>query len=300
MKKSVWFISLFIFFSISIFFFLVYNGDKSLEYERYIDISSWDIKKEYKVSSLKKDNSSFESKNEEKQEIVLAKQTNSQIKETENLKTFYSSTIYSIDFFPLDFKDETKDYNDLVNSIVSSDFFSWKLNDLKIEFYKDMIDVRGKMKDKTVKMFWVKDLSYDEFNSVFIHELSHFVDLYSLEKKVFIDISDYFYDISWDSTKVIRWWQKQSDFVSGYAMTNKYEDFAESFTYYVLHNNDFLEKSKKSSVLEKKYNFFRNYIFRNNEFVKTDFSLDNEILDYYWDITKIEINSEKFLQYLKN
>ena len=35
------------------------------------------------------------------------------------------------------------------------------------------------------------------------------------------------------------------DFVSWYAMTNKYEDFAESFTYYILHNKDFLNKTKK-------------------------------------------------------
>jgi hypothetical protein len=46
-------------------------------------------------------------------------------------------------------------------------------------------------------------------------------------------------------------------------MTNKYEDFAETFTYYVLHNSDFVEKTKKSEVLKRKYDFFRNYIFGN-------------------------------------
>jgi hypothetical protein len=39
-------------------------------------------------------------------------------------------------------------------------------------------------------------------------------------------------------------------------MTNKYEDFAESFAYYILHNNDFLEKTKKSNILLEKYDFF--------------------------------------------
>jgi hypothetical protein len=39
-------------------------------------------------------------------------------------------------------------------------------------------------------------------------------------------------------------------------MTNKYEDFAESFTYYVLHNDDFKNKSTKSKILKKKYDYF--------------------------------------------
>jgi hypothetical protein len=40
------------------------------------------------------------------------------------------------------------------------------------------------------------------------------VDLYFLEKKVFTDLSDYFYNISWESTKVLKAGQKQNDFVS--------------------------------------------------------------------------------------
>jgi hypothetical protein len=50
-------------------------------------------------------------------------------------------------------------------------------------------------------------------------------------------------------------------------MTNRYEDFAESFTYYILHNKDFLKKTKKSIILKEKYNFFKNYLFTNEEFI---------------------------------
>jgi hypothetical protein len=81
-------------------------------------------------------------------------------------------------------------------------------------------------------------------------------------------------------------------------MTNKYEDFAESLTYYILHNKNFLEKSKKSKILEKKYRFFKKNLFRNDEFVDVDYTND-EIKDYYWDITKIDYNLKKFLHYLK-
>jgi len=129
--------------------------------------------------------------------------------------------------------------------------------------------------------------------------LGHYIDLYYLEKKVAFDISNDFYSISWDSTKVMKKGQKNTDFVSGYAMTNKYEDFAESFTYFVLHNDDFLYKSEKSNTLKQKYDFLNKVLFKNKEFRETDFSSDSKILDYYWDITKINIKDEKFLQYLK-
>jgi hypothetical protein len=92
----------------------------------------------------------------------------------------------------------------------------------------------------------------------------------------------------------------QKDFVSGYSMTNKYEDFAESFTYYVLHNRDFLEKSRKSNILRKKYNFFNLVLLKSEVFKNTDFSEKNIIKDYYRDITKINFSRKNFLQYLKN
>jgi hypothetical protein len=50
-------------------------------------------------------------------------------------------------------------------------------------------------------------------------------------------------------------------------MTNKYEDFAESFTYYILHNSDFLQKTEKSETLKRKYDFFTKNLFKNSEFV---------------------------------
>jgi hypothetical protein len=92
--------------------------------------------------------------------------------------------------------------------------------------------------------------------SVAIHEFAHYVDLYFLEKKVITDISNYYYKLSWESTRILKADQKQQDFVSGYAMTNKYEDFAESFTYYLLHNKAFKIKAEKSLILQEKYDFF--------------------------------------------
>ena len=82
-------------------------------------------------------------------------------------------------------------------------------------------------------------------------------------------------------------------------MSNKYEDFAESFTYYTLHNEDFITKAKKSIVLTNKYNFFSQYLYKGSSFQNTNFSTSTEVKDYYRDITKIDMNTTKFLQYVK-
>jgi len=81
-------------------------------------------------------------------------------------------------------------------------------------------------------------------------------------------------------------------------MTNMYEDFAESYTYYILHNSSFREKKSQSPILRQKYDFFEKYSFPKKEFFNRRFSVDESILPYYWDITKIEIDIEKFLQYV--
>ena len=203
-------------------------------------------------------------------------------------------------YIPEFFAAEVLSYENNSRQVLATPVFDKKIQDLKIELYKNLIDVRGKMKQKTIKMFWVTQLEQNEFLSVFIHEFAHYLDIYFFSRDRGSDISNRFYDISWKTTSIILPWQKQSDFVSGYAMTNKYEDFSESFTYYLLHNNDFLEKSKQSSIMREKYNFFRRYLFEGNDFFGTDFSDGNIIRAYYWDITKIPFDVKNFLQYMEN
>jgi len=103
---------------------------------------------------------------------------------------------------------------------------------------------------------------------VFIHEIGHIVDggyltgksntlssFIDLGKSVKIDDpSIKYYQISWVNNN--KWTEntKTSDFCSRYGSTNPYEDFAECFVYYVLHNPDFLDKTKNSTELEKNTN----------------------------------------------
>jgi hypothetical protein len=81
------------------------------------------------------------------------------------------------------------------------------------------------------------------------------------------DVSEDFYDISWEKPLVKQSGQDSNSFVSGYALTNQYEDFAESFTFYVFHNEEFASRALKNENLRKKYLFFNERIFPNEEFV---------------------------------
>ena len=190
---------------------------------------------------------------------------------------------------------------DLIQDIslfTSSDIIISKIDTLTIELNKILTDVRWKMKQKSIQLFGVSKVSDDELIRVYIHELAHYIDIYSLKKTVFIDPSQRFYDISWNSTKTIRPGETLHDFVSGYAMSNKYEDFAESLSYYIFANEEMRNRAKSSYSLSQKYLFFQKNIFKSGEFQQTDFSL-YPAKKYYWDITKKHIKTKKFLEYIE-
>lgn len=174
------------------------------------------------------------------------------------------------------------------------------IDEMKVFLYNNRTDRRGRMKGKNIHMFGVPQMSDEEFLSVFLHEFAHYFDIHSFSKNSFWDESQKFYDISWDWVNVLSPWLDQTDFVSGYSMTNQYEDFAESYLYYILHNRAFLQKAETSEALKRKYNFFRKYVFEKNQFYKESFARDENIEAYYWDITKISVDVKKFLQYLQD
>jgi len=202
-------------------------------------------------------------------------------------------------FIPNYFSKIKNNWKEDIYKVIDSKKISTFIGDLKINFYKERPDVRWRMNNKKVFLYAPHKMREDELLSIFIHEFAHYIDIYSLKKKNWKDLSNDFYDISWKSSSIIKSWLSWKDFVSGYSMTNKYEDLAESLTYYILHNKDFSYKAEKSLILKRKYNFFKNKLFLDNEFLNTDFSEDNEIKNYYRDITKIKFSTKNFLQYLK-
>jgi len=292
MKRYIYIIVLtsiftfFIFFIKNIFFV---KEDKALIENKYIEESL--IVAPLEQSSNEQEKKSKLDYNKIKKRILEIR------KKKEELRL--ASKVY-FEYTPSDYEREVTLYTQIVSQIVRSDIFNNKIISLWIDMYQKKIDVRWKMKNKKVKLFWVSNIKKPEFISLFIHEFSHYIDLYYFNKTIVSDKSDKFYNISWKNTKILKKWQKSKDFVSGYAMTNKYEDFAESFTYYVLHNKDFIYKTKNSEAIKSKYLFFKYNLFKSDKFTDINFSRNKKVLDYYRDTTKIDIKKQNFLQYIKN
>ena len=116
----------------------------------------------------------------------------------------------------------------------------------------------------------------DEFRSVLIHEaLGHVFDLGCLEGSALAgnsifkdgnepifrdDVSLSFYRISWVDSTHVRPEVKPEDFVSGYAISDPFEDLAESVTYYVLHNDAFVQRARTNASLATKLKWLQTFL----------------------------------------
>lgn len=119
----------------------------------------------------------------------------------------------------------------------------------------------------------------EEFRALFIHESGHNIDLGCFQgtpdagKSAYTDGEDMmyrddpsigFYQISWITSNVQKSNARPEDFVSGYAGYDAFEDFAESFAYFVLHNEAFAERAETNAAMATKYAWFRDTVFRGN------------------------------------
>lgn len=181
-----------------------------------------------------------------------------------------------------------------IKEILASDPMSFSFAKLSIAIDGFQREPRGRMKDARISLspYIVRDT---EFIKLFVHELAHYIDLYSfVPDKNKYDISDSFYYISWEKPSVKRAREWTMDFVSGYAGSNQYEDFAESFVFYIFHNATFADRALRSESLRQKYLFFSHFIFPRGEFQWTDFSI-GVVPSYLWDTTKIPFSLQKYL-----
>jgi len=119
-----------------------------------------------------------------------------------------------------------------------------------------------------------------KFKQVFLHEMGHIVDTgltgtkdsgYSSYtddnlKLYNNDLSLGFFNISWENENIIKNNLSRINFVSDYAMTNAFEDFAESYSLYVGNGNTFRCLAKNNLIIQNKYNYFKNYIFKDREY----------------------------------
>ena len=187
---------------------------------------------------------------------------------------------------------------DAIRTTVSSHYFEQKTTPLSLLFDGARKDPRGQVSGNTL-ILSAKIPSEIESIKVLVHELGHIVDIRYLQKTAWSsDPSEDFYDISWQDYTTKKKDAKIADFVSGYALSNKYEDFAESFAFYVFHNTEFARRAKTNFALREKYNFLHEYVFADDAFFGTSFEL-KQISSYNWDVTKISINEKKYLYYIK-
>jgi hypothetical protein len=106
--------------------------------------------------------------------------------------------------------------------------------------------------------------------TILTHECGHIIDFFALRGSpkakptpftfrtlptTVDDPSLKFYEISWKDAKNMRDTADWNGFVSEYATLLPIEDFAETFTYYVLQPQAFKERAARNAILKRKYLF---------------------------------------------
>lgn len=157
------------------------------------------------------------------------------------------------------------------------------------------------------------DVSDIELTSVVVHELGHVVDTgmlngskgsgrSSFEDGIFPvfnnDLSTIYYSISWETSYKHKDTASGLDFVSGYASTDPFEDFAEAYNYYVLHGTEFRKLASKNDALRQKYDFMKKFIFEGKEYYYSSTSIvEHTRRDY--DATLLPYDYDKFVGFTK-
>ncbi len=139
-----------------------------------------------------------------------------------------------------------------------------------------------------------------EFRALIIHECGHITDLGGLRgfdlsrPSMFIDgttrifgddLSVLFYQISWLTSTVMQPGATTADFVSGYATTDPFEDFAETYAYYVLQQKEFMRLAKKNPILQAKYDFMNRLVFAGEQIVADGRHTRGRSIP--WDVTRL-------------
>lgn len=142
----------------------------------------------------------------------------------------------------------------------------------------------------------------EEFG-IFVHEASHVLDLGCLTgspesgESAFRDggtvmynndPSVEFYSISWMKENIQAVGSERSDFVTGYAASNAFEDLSESVTYYVLDHAAFTKRARTNAALAQKLAWLEKYVFSGDIRVATATTEWNGKIP--WDATKLAFN----------
>ncbi|MDD5025847.1 MAG: putative zinc-binding metallopeptidase [Candidatus Peribacteraceae bacterium] len=141
-------------------------------------------------------------------------------------------------------------------------------------------------------------VSDSEFMALVVHEFGHVTDLgcvrgnSSSGESVFRDGSDRiyaddpsvsFYTISWSSPSAHKSGTQAADFVSGYAAWDPFEDFAETYAYYILQRPAFAARARENDVIARKFQWMKEHVNIND--IATGLTVWNGTVP--WDVTKL-------------
>lgn len=139
-----------------------------------------------------------------------------------------------------------------------------------------------------------------EFQALIIHECGHVTDIGGLQGSMrggntsFADgnepiygddASVQFYKISWVNPELRRTESKESDFVSGYASSDPFEDFSETYAYFALQKEAFRKLAAKNSILKAKYDFMEKIVFAGATPIAQGKYIPGKKVP--WDVTKL-------------
>ena len=152
-----------------------------------------------------------------------------------------------------------------------------------------------------------QNVTDEELVGVLVHEIGHIMDTGVMKGTRDTGISSFmdgakpvyeddpslnFYRLGWADEKTVRWNVTDKDFVSGYAMTDPYEDFAETYAFYILHGNEFRELMQHNDILKKKYTFLKTRVFDGKEYFNG--KDETEADERHYDVTVLPYDITKF------
>lgn len=180
-----------------------------------------------------------------------------------------------------------KGYQETIKTVITGKYFRDTLWKFRIIIDTKRIEPRWQMYNESITL-GTGMTSLPEVSKVLIHEIAHMLDIYALKKTLRkSDPSEEFYRVSWKDPATIKAWVPKTAFISGYASTNQYEDFAESFVMYIFHNTEFQKRAAENDYLKQKYNFLKTHIF-GDAFLGSAY--ENEAIPKkIWDVTRVTL-----------
>lgn len=139
-----------------------------------------------------------------------------------------------------------------------------------------------------------------EFQSLIIHECGHVTDLGGLRGTPASGQSNFFdgntpiynddpsvafYTLSWVNPTTMKKGARDADFISGYAKSDPFEDFAESYVFFALQREEFSRLAKTNPILRAKYDFMERVVFSGTPSFATGLYVRGNTID--WDVTKM-------------